>query len=153
MSEKIDLENIPRYKNTVSQNLDFNKQIQKKIDAAFSKASNEKFIKLEKELQEKNTYFAKSKIPEVNDNDIKTQTMKSSSAIRNPLNEVNDYCQKCPSLKNHCPHKNPKHQIKDKYSYPILTSSVYGWMPPVDKFQENHNIRSATKDFNDHSHL
>jgi hypothetical protein len=153
MSEKIDLENIPKYSNTVSQNLEFNKQIQKKIDSAFSKASNEKFVKLDKELQEKNTYFAKSKIPEVNERDLKIQTMKSSSAIRNVSKEVNDYCQKCPSLKNHCPHKNKKEQVKDKYSYPILTSSVYGWMPAVDHFQANHNIRSATKDFYDPSHL
>ncbi len=152
MSDKIDIENVPRYKNTVSQNLQFNKEIQKKIDTAFSKGSKEKFIKLSTELEQKNTYFAKAKIPDVNERDVKSQSYKISS-FKNPLEEANDYCQKCPSLKNHCPHKNNKQQIKDKYSYPIVSSAVYGWMTPYDNMQENHNIKSATRDFFDQSHL
>ena len=153
MSEKIDLEKVPKYKNTVSQNSEFQRETQKRIDQASSKSSKEKFTKLCHELTEKNTYFAKSKIPEVNEVDLYTKSLKSSGKFRYTKQEQDDYCQKCPSLKNHCPHKNQKEQIKDKYSYPILSNSVYGWFPPVDNLQEKHNVKSVTKDFYDHSHL
>jgi hypothetical protein len=153
--EKIDLENVPRYKPSPSQNLESDRQIQKKIDMAFSKSSKAQYTKLENELLEKNTYFAKSKIPEINEKDQEFQKTKTTNKFKstNPFEIEEDYCQKCPSQKNHCPHKNKKEQIKDKYSYPILTSSTYGWMEPVDNLRQNHNINSVTRSFFDHSHL
>jgi hypothetical protein len=155
--EKIDPDSIPKYKNTVSQNLEAIRQIQKKVDQAFSKSSATQFNKYDQELKEKNSYFAKSKIPDINKQDQAEQNLKITNKFKgltNLLNEEeNDYCQKCPSLKNHCPHKNKKEQIKDKYTYPILSNSTYGWLPPVDDLKENHNIKSVTKSFYDNSHL
>ena len=154
--EKIDLENIPKYKNSVSQNLEAVRQIQKKIDNAFSNTSNVQFKKYGKELTEKNTYFAKSKIPEVNQRDQALQNLKATNkfkATNNVLEEDKDYCQKCPTQKNHCPHKNKREQIKDKFSYPILSNSTYGWLPPIDNLNENRNLNSVTRFFFDTSHL
>jgi len=155
--EKIDPESIPKYKNTVSQNLEASRQIQKRVDEAFAKSSKNQFVKYSKELYEKNSYFAKSKIPEVNEQDQMIQNLKITNKFKsviNPLEEQDEgYCQKCPSLRNHCPHKNKKEQIKDKYSYPILSNSTYGWFDPIDNLKENHNIKAVTKTFFDSSHL
>ena len=154
--EKIDLENVPKYKNSASQNLESVKQIQKKIDAAFSKAANAQFIKYEKELQEKNTYLAKSKMPEIYQKDQMLQQTKITNKYKGVigLDEEDDgYCQKCPSQKNFCPHKNKKENLKDKYSYPIVSNATYGWLPPIDNLKEHHNIKSVTKYFWDDTHL
>lgn len=155
--EKIDLENIPRYKNSVSQDLESVRQIQKRIDNAFKKASTASYSKYGKELQEKNTYFARSKMPEANEKDLELMSTKMTNKFKGTITLFGDdeggYCQKCPSQKNHCPHKNKKEQIKDKYSYPIVSSSTYGWLPPIDNLGENHNLNSVTKSFFDNSHL
>lgn len=154
--EKIDLENVPKYKNTVSQNLEAIRQIQKKIDNAFSNASNSQFRKYDKELTEKNTYFAKSKIAEINEKDQNIQNLKASNKFKNTDNNLQqeaDYCQKCPTQRNHCPHKNKKEQIKDKFSYPILSNATYGWLPPIDNLNDNKNLNSVTRFFYDNSHL
>lgn len=159
MSEKeeIDLENIPRYKPSVSQKLEADRQIQKKIDQAFKNNSQMLYQRYEKEMTEKNTYFAKSKISEINEKDIQMQTTKMTNKFKGSISQFGEdedsYCQKCPSQKNHCPHKNKKEQIKDKYSYPILTSSAYGWLPPIDNLSGKHNLNSVTRSFFDHSHL
>jgi len=154
------MENIPKYKNSASQNLQGDRQIQKRIDEASSKASNNCFKKYEKELMEKNTYFAKSKIPEVNEKDQELQATNFKNRYKASVNtfgsgndENDSFCQKCPYQKNHCPHKNKKEDLKEKYSYPILTNAAYGWFPPIDNFRENHNVKSVTKSFFDKSHL
>ena len=154
--EEIDLSEVPKYKNSVAQNQEGNKQIQKKIDGAFKKASSSSYQKYNKELTEKNSYFAKSKIPEINESDMDFQKTKTLNKFKSTVIEdvnADAYCQKCPSHKNHCPHKNQKDQIKDKYSYPIVTSSAYGWLKPIDNLNENHNLNSVTKQFFDNSHL
>jgi hypothetical protein len=158
MKQEVDMENIPKYRNSASQNLSADRQIQKKIDETFARVTYNSYLKYERELMEKNTYFTKSKIPEVNIKDQEFQATKLKNSYKATTNNfclgTNDrYCQKCPYMKNHCPHKNKKEDLKEKYSYPILTNSAYGWLPPIDKFRENHNINSVTKTFYDNSHL
>jgi len=137
-----------------SRELEWNKQIQKKIDMASSKSSTASFQKFDKELDEKNNYFARSKIPEVNERDTKVMNSKLNSKIKIKEDEEEEtYCQKCPSMKNHCPHKNKKEQIKDKFSYPILSNSAYGWLRPYDNLGDNHNLDSTTKSFYNQGHL
>ena len=153
--EEIDLENVPKYKNSDVQNYEATKQIQKKINQAFSKASKELYIKYNDDLDKKNNYFAKSKITEINEKDTELQVSKISNKFKSLKSDENEdyYCQKCPSQKNHCPHKNKKEQLKDKYSYPIQSNSVYGWLPPIDNLNGNHNLNSVTRTFFDNSHL
>lgn len=157
MREEFDPDSVERYKNSIAQDLEANKQIQKKIDQAFRSSSKLSLSKYESELKEKNNYYTKTKLDQVNQKDLTMQEtnlrnrFKSSSTLDTEKEEA--YCQKCPTGKNHCPHKIKKDQIKDKYSYPIVSSSVYGWMPPIDNMIENHNLKSATKTFYDHSHL
>lgn len=155
--EEIDWENIPRYKNTASQNLESEKQLEKKTSAVFAKSSNKQFQKYQNELQEKNTYFSKSKMPNINETDLIQQDLKQLDKYKktNALDDKElDFCQKCPTNKTHCPHKNKKEQIKDKYSYPIVSSSVYGWLPQIDNLLgNNHNLNSVTRGFYDSSHL
>ena len=140
-----------------SRELEMNKQIQKKIDVTANKASSSSFQKYEKELNEKNNYFARSKIPEVNERDSQAMNNKMNSKFKSNHVFENDeddtYCQKCPSMKNHCPHKNKKEQIKDKYSYPIVTNSTYGWLPAYDNLGDNHNLDSTTRSFYNQGHL
>jgi hypothetical protein len=137
-----------------SRELDWNKQIQRKIDLTAGKSSAASFQKLEKDLKEKNTYFAKSKIAEVNEKDSQLMNSKMSSKYKIKEDEDEEtYCQKCPSMKNYCPHKNKKEQIKDKFSYPILSNSAYGWLPPYDNLGDNHNLDSTTKSFYNQGHL
>ncbi len=154
VKEEIDKDKITPYINSVAQNLGANKEIQKKIDHAFKKHSEKKFIKYETELQGKNTYFSKSKKEEINTADLIFENLKTENKFKHDDKEDTSYCQKCPSFKNHCPHKNPKEQIKDKYNYPIVTSSTYGWLKPYDNLTAGqHNINSVTKTFFDKSHL
>ncbi len=140
-----------------SKELEWNKQIQKKIDMAASKASSSSFQKYEKELSDKNNYFAISKMPEVNERDTQLMNSKMNSKFKSNATYENDenntYCQKCPSTKNYCPHKNKKEQIKDKYSYPIVTNATYGWLPSYDNLGDNHNLDSTTKSFYNQGHL
>ncbi len=149
-----DEKEIIPYKNSVAQNLGANKEIQKKIDHAFKKHSEKKFQQYSTHLQEKNTYFTSSKREEVNKNDLQLEITKTENKFKLEEQEDNSYCQKCPAFKNHCPHKNPKEQIKDKYNYPIVTSSTYGWLKPFDNLGGGqHNLNSVTKTFFDKSHL
>ena len=92
----------------------------------------------------------------MNQRDQALQNLKATNkfkATNNVLEEDKDYCQKCPTQKNHCPHKNKREQIKDKFSYPILSNSTYGWLPPIDNLNENRNLNSVTRFFFDTSHL
>ena len=152
--DEIDKDNILPYKNTSSQNLEANKEIQKKIDNAFKKASEKKYEQYENELSEKNTYFTRSKIPNVN---LLDQTMQKSRIENNfklsDNQEDKGYCQKCPTYKQHCPHKYPKEQLKEKFNFPIVTNSTYGWLKPYDNLGGKYNITSVTKSFYDKSHL
>ena len=137
-----------------SRELEMNKQIQRKIDGASSKASSSSFQKFENELKEKNNYFSRSKITDVNEKDTQEMTNKVNSKFKtNIADEEDSYCQKCPSMKNYCPHKNKKDLIKDKFSYPILSNSAYGWLAPYDNLGDNHNLDSTTKSFFNEGHL
>lgn len=69
------------------------------------------------------------------------------------LNTDDSYCQKCPTMKNKCPHKNERKLIKDNFSYPLTTSSAYGWLEPIDTISPNYNIKSYIQGFYDKSHL
>jgi hypothetical protein len=155
MKEEFDRDSVIPYKNSVAQNLEANKQIQKKIDVAFAKGSKVQFQKFGTELKEKNSYFSRSKIPEVNsmDQELKATSMTNKFKSAGLNDEEDGYCQKCPTLKNHCPHKNKKEVIKEKYSYPILSNGTYGWLAPIDNLNSNHNLNSVTKGFYDSSHL
>lgn len=146
-------EEIPKYVPGASQVLNSLKELQRKEEYFFMKASQKRFIELEKKLKEKNTYFGKAKIPDVYEYDLQKQREKDLAKIRNPHTIEKEYCQKCPVYKNHCPHKNPKTQIRDKYSYPLISSSTYGWLPEYDLFKSNFRKNNATKDFYSSSHL
>ena len=154
-SEAGDEEEVPRYKNSAAQDLEANRQIQKKIDMSFRKVSQASFQKYAKNLEEKNTYWTTSKIPEVNSKDIAEDKMNTIHRFSGALKsyEPEDYCPKCTSKTNPCPHKKPREQIKDKYDYPITSSSVYGWFQPYDNLGENHNLNSVTASFFDQTHL
>ena len=153
MSEE---EEIKKYKNSPAQDLEAWRKIQKKIDVSFRKVSEKKFQDYAQKLKEKNTYWCNTKYPEINKKDIeedKINTLKKySGAIMND-NEENDYCMYCTSKMTPCPHKNKKTQIKDKYEYPIVSSSVYGWGEFYDNLGENHNVNSVTRSFYDSTHL
>ncbi len=151
-----DPETVIKYKNSVSQNLFADREIQKKIDHAANRGSQLKFKKYADELIGKNTYFSRTKRDDVRLEDedfMQTNLMNSYKANFKSANDDDGYCQKCPVLKNHCPHKNKRGQMKDKYSYPIVSNSTYGWLPPVDVFRHSNNLNSNTKSFFDHSHL
>jgi hypothetical protein len=154
--EEFDPEKVIPYKNSATQILEGNKQIQKKIDVAFKKASQAKLEKFEEELKNKNTYFSRSKIQDVNEKDIKEQNETIMNKFKETgLDDNNDtYCQKCSNHRNFCPHKHKKdYNAKEKYTYPITTNNGYGWLPPIDNLNVNRNLTSVTKSFYDHSHL
>ncbi len=148
-----DDEEVIKYVNAPSQVLNSLKELQRREEYFFMKNSKKKFIELEKQLQDKNTYFGKTKIPEIYEDDLNKQRRLDLERIRNPGNNNTNYCQKCPVFKNYCPHKNVRPQIKEKYSYPLTTSSGYGWMPEFDRFKDNFRTNQVTKDFYSSHHL
>ena len=77
---------------------------------------------------------------------------KYSGAIKDD-NDDNYYCIYCTSKETPCFHRRERENIKEKFEYPIKSSSVYGWFKPYDNLGENHNKNSVTKSFYDHSHL
>lgn len=129
------------------------KELQKKEEYFFMKSSKSKFIDLENELQGKNSYFCRSKVPQINKYDIEIQKKQDELKYKSASRIDYSFCQKCIKNRNFCPHKNQRELIKDKYSYPILTSNAYGWLPEYDNFKENHRLGSQTKDFFDNTHL
>ena len=146
----------PRIKNTPAQDLEANRQIQRKIDVSFQKVSESSFKKYAQDLQNKNTYFTTSKYPEVNKRDLandRQATMEKFSGKIDYHQDEGYYCPKCTSKSYPCIHIKEKEQIKDKYEYPITSSSVYGWFKPYDNLGDNHNLNSATASFYDSSHL
>ena len=146
----------PRIKNTPAQDLEANRQIQRKIDESFQKVSESSFKKYEKELTHKNTYFTNTKYPEVNEQDLaldQEETMKRFSGKLSDNMQDGYYCPKCTSKSYPCIHIKQRAQIKDKFEYPITSSSVYGWFKPYDNLGDNHNLTSATAAFYDSSHL
>jgi hypothetical protein len=151
--EEFDPESVIPYKNSAAQNQGANKELQKKIDHVFKKHSESQFRKLGSQLLEKNTYFTVSKIPFENKSDLEKQIKQVQDKFLSADNEEDTYCQKCPSRRIYCPHKNPRPNIKDKYCYPIQSSSTYGWLNPYDNLLKNYNLNSSTKGFYDHSHL
>jgi hypothetical protein len=151
--EEFDPENVIPYKNSAAQNLGANKEIQKRIDNTFKKHSESQFKKLGSQLVEKNTYFTASKIPSENKADQERQRKTVQDKFIQRDTNDDEYCQKCPSRKVYCPHREPRPQIKDKFCYPIQSSSTYGWLVPYDNLLKNYNLNQNTKYFYDHSHL
>lgn len=152
--EAIDPDSIIPYKNSQNQVLLAHKQIQKKVWEASGKTNKDTFQKFENKLEDKNTYFARSKIPDINNKDLSEMEAEVQKIQRgSAFNKDDSYCQKCPTMRNKCPHKSERTLIKDKYSYPITTSSTYGWLEPIDKISENHHINSQIQGFYDKSHL
>lgn len=148
-----DEEEIKKYVRGPSQILNSLKELQRKEEYFFMRNSKKTFIELEKELKSKNTYFGKTKIPEVYKHDCEVQDRKDIEKLRNKKELNQDFCKKCPVFKNHCPHVNPRTQIKDKYHYPLTTYSGYGWLPEFDNFKENYRLNQTTKDFYSTTHL
>lgn len=144
---------IPKYVMGPSQKLNGLKELQRKEEYFFMKNSKKTFIELEKELQDKNSYLGKTKITSVYKEDMEKQKQKDLEKIRNSNNKDTGYCQKCPVYRNNCPHKNQREQFKDKYSYPITSSSTYGWLPESDNFKSNYRLNQATKEFYNCTHL
>jgi len=152
--EEIDMENIKPYKNSVAQNHQAHIQIQKKVWDCGYKQNKDKMDKFGDDLFKKNSYFNNSKVPEVNKLDLVNSELEALRVIREKAPESNNsYCQKCPSLKNKCSHKTEKDNLKDKYTYPVTTSSGYGWLNPYDDLDDNHNLKSQIQNFYDKSHL
>lgn len=152
--EPIDPDSIKPYKNSQNQMLLAHKQIQNKISKEAIKTNKEKIEKLSNKLESKNTYFSQSKIPEINSKDLEKMEKESLRLQRaSGLDKDDSYCQKCPTMKNKCIHKTQRVPIKDKFSYPITTSSAYGWLDPIDNLSDNHNIKSYIQGFYDKSHL
>ncbi len=150
----IDLENIKPYKNAPSQILESHKQVQKKVYESSIKQNKAKFDKIGDDLYKKNSYFNNSKIPEKNSIDIINNELKAMNTLRKiETQSTEDYCQKCPALKNRCTHKIQKENLKDKYTYPITTSSTYGWLEPYDNLDVDNKLKSTIKEFSDKSHL
>lgn len=144
------------YKNAPSQTLGANKELQKIEDRFNLIRAKKSFDVLDDKLKSKNTYFGKSKIPDVYEKDLKEDletTMKNINTGKNLQINYN-YCQKCPVYKNNCKHMNERVQVKDKYSYPITSYSTLGWMEPIEgKFQQSFKQNAETKQFFDSSHL
>lgn len=141
------------YKTNPSQKLESFKQLQKKEEYFFVKNAKSNFIKLEKNLNEKNSYFSKTKVPEIDVYDQLVQKQEEYKKIKESNNNISDFCQKCPVYKINCPHKLKCNIIKDKYPFPITTSSAYGWLPDYDIYKQNFKLNKATKDFYNNSHL
>ena len=147
---------IIRYKNGAAQNLGANKEIQKTEDMFNMKRSQKAFEKYGNRLNEKNTYFGKSKIPSVYEDDLRKDNETTSKNINTGKTLEVDltFCQKCPVFKNNCKHIRERQQLKDKFSYPITTYSGIGWLEPLEgKFQPKYTLNSETKAFYDTSHL
>ena len=81
-------EEVPKYKNSVSQNLEAAKQIQHKIDLSFRKISKTSFDKYAQELQQKNTYFNNTKIPEVNSKDLANDKLNSIKKFSGAITKI-----------------------------------------------------------------
>ena len=147
---------IIKYKNSPAQDLEAWRQIQKKIDVSFKKSSEKEFQMYAQALKEKNTYWNNTKYPEVNSKDLaddKMRTLAKYSGTIQDDSKDNDYCIYCTSRQTPCFHRRERENIKEKFEYPIKSSSVYGWFKPYDNLGENHNKNSVTKSFYDHSHL
>ena len=152
--EEIDPESIKPYKNSAAQNLSAHKQIQKKVYDTGVKPNKDKMQKIGEDINKKNSYFNNSKIPEVNVIDLINSELEALGSIRQKsIVSSLGYCQKCPALKNKCQHKSEKEDLKDKYTYPVTTSSGYGWLKPYDNLNDDYKLKSNIQNFYDKSHL
>lgn len=152
--EPINLEDIKPYKNSAAQNLQAHKQIQKKVYDTGLKHNKDKIEKFGEDLNKKNSYFNNSKIPEINNIDLINSELAAIGSIRQKGPEAaNGYCQKCPALKNKCAHTTQRENLKDKYTYPVTTSSGYGWLTPYDNLNDEYKLKSEIQNFYDKSHL
>lgn len=156
MSKKGDDEpEIKPYKNGPAQDLECWRQIQKKIDSTFKGIEDAKCEKHAQRLQDKNTYFNNTKKPEVNSKDISDDKMRTIKKFSGAITEEKEgtYCIYCTSRITPCPHQLKRENLKEKYDYPITSSSTYGWFAPYDNLMENFNRNSTTKEFYDQNHL
>ena len=147
---------IIKYKNTPSQNLESWRELQKTEDKLFNIIAKDSKMKLSNQLFSKNSYFHQSKKPEVKIIDEEIYRKKQEEKNKGVIEEnksLNDFCMKCASNKNTCSHRTIRENLKDKMSYPLLTNSAYGWLPPIDNFSQKNNLNSVTKQFFDSSHL
>ena len=147
---------IIKYKNTPSQNLHSWRELQSKEDKFFKANAKDSQMKLSNQLFSKNSYFHQSKKPDVKILDEEISRKRQEEKNKGIVEEnkaLNDFCMKCASNKNCCPHRTIRENLKDKHSYPILTNSAYGWLPPIDNFSQKNNLNSVTKQFFDSSHL
>lgn len=151
--EDIDMENIIPYKNSAAQILQAHKQVQKKVCDTGKKQNNEKLNKIRSELNNKNTYFTRSKLPEENETELINTELNLLKELRKDQNESDNFCQKCPKLRSKCAHKSQKENMKDKYSYPLTTSTGYGWLNPFDNLNCNYKMKSEIQQFYDKGHL
>lgn len=147
---------IIKYKNNPSQNLESWRELQRKEDKTFNIQARDSRMKLAGELNLKNSYFHQSKRPDVKKLDQEKYMKKIEEKAKGRaeiIENYNDFCMKCASNKNFCPHRSIREDPKEKLTYPILTNSVYGWLPPIDNFSQKNNLNSVTKSFFDSSHL
>ena len=114
---------------------------------------NKEYVQFKSDLEKarKEIESLESKANDLADDKMRTLA-KYSGAIKDD-NDDNYYCIYCTSKTTPCPHRREREVIKEKFEYPIKSSSVYGWFKPYDNLGENHNKNSVTKSFYDHSHL
>ena len=120
---------IKKYKNSPAQDLESWKQIQKKIDESFKKTSEKEFELYAQALKDKNTYWTNTKYPEVNSKDLADDKMRTLAKYSGAIQDDNNddyYCIYCTSKTTPCPHRREREVIKEKFEYPIKSSSVYG---------------------------
>ena len=132
-----DEEEVPRYKNSPTQDLESWKQIQHKIDVSFHKTAEKEFEMYAQRLQEKNTYFNNTKYPEINSKDIaddKMRTLKKFSGEINNDYEENDYCIYCTSRITPCPHRRKRENLNEKYEYPSSSPCASSALPSSPSF-------------------
>lgn len=143
------------YKNDPSQNLACFKELQKIEDKTVEKQNMETRRMYKDMMTFKNNYFYRSKIQSVREKEdlIEKQSIREKYKVCENTRLVNDFCNKCSSNKNFCLHRNTKEIMKEKYTYPLVTNSTYGWLPPIDNYSQRNNLNSVTKQFFDTSHL
>jgi hypothetical protein len=143
------------YKNDPSQNLACFKELQKKEDQTVEKQNLETRRKYKDLMTYKNSYFYRSKIQTVREkeDEDEKQNIRDKFKVSENIRVTNNYCNKCSSNKNFCLHRNAKEILKEKYTYPIVSNSTYGWLPPIDNYSQRNNLNSVTKQFFDNSHL
>ena len=148
---------VVRYTNSVNQNFATDKIVQKNDNKYNLKMSAKKIESLKPQLQEKNTYFARSKKEHVNKADLEKKAKEEREKLMK-ITEVDMWAEdtfdkKAPYDRSFNPLSKDREVIKKKYDYPITSSSVIGWLAPIDDLDTSNNINSATRHFYDQGHI